>query len=55
LEDIDKSQRQSGDVDDEQGGIVCIAEDLFALGEGEVEDEDGGLYGHQSRVLVEAR
>ena len=52
LEDVNKGESQAGGINDKQSGIVCVAEDLLALSEGEVEDEDGGLDGHQGGILA---
>lgn len=51
LEDIEECQCRSSDVDNDQRGNGCPLEDPLVLGEGQVEETDGGLGSHQGRVL----
>lgn len=51
LKEVEEGQRNAGDIDDDQSGNGCPLENLLILGECEVEEANGSLCSHQSRVL----
>lgn len=51
LKDVEEGQRNTGDIDDDQSGNGCPFENLLVLGECKVEEANGCLGSHQSRVL----
>lgn len=51
LKDIDESEGQASCIDGKESHVIGPAKDLFALGQGQVEDEDGSFDSHQRRIL----
>jgi hypothetical protein len=51
LKDVDESEGQARGIDGKESHVVGPAKDFFALGQGKVENEDGGFNSHQRRIL----
>lgn len=51
LKDVDESEGQASCIDRKESHVIGPAKDLFAPGQGQVEDEDGSFDCHQRRIL----
>lgn len=51
MEEIEEGEGCASDVDDGKGSVGQPFEDGMILGQGEVEQADGGLGGHEGGIL----
>lgn len=55
LKDVDESEGQARGIDGKESHVVGPAKDFFALGQGKVENEDGGFNSHQRRIVEDGK